>query len=111
MDDQVLYCRDCSREFIFTIGEQEFYASRSLTNPPGRCPDCRGARKAGGSGSKAQNSGAPQGSSGARVLYPAICAHCGNPTQVPFQPWPGRSIYCNDCYQQQLRGPQSQRTR
>jgi hypothetical protein len=32
LTDQTLYCRDCTRVFTFTIGEQEFYASRGLTN-------------------------------------------------------------------------------
>ncbi len=68
MVDQVLYCRDCSREFIFTIGEQEFYTSRNLTSPPGRCPDCRAARKASGNGNRAQNSVSLQGGGDARVL-------------------------------------------
>src|SRR2546428_8785812 len=43
--DQTLYCRDCNQEFVFTAGEQEFFASRGLTNSPSRCPSCRAARK------------------------------------------------------------------
>ena len=43
--DKTLVCRDCGQEFTFTAGEQEFYASRGLMNEPGRCPDCRRARK------------------------------------------------------------------
>ncbi|MBV9616240.1 MAG: zinc-ribbon domain-containing protein, partial [Ktedonobacteraceae bacterium] len=39
MTDQTLYCRDCNQEFTFTTGEQEFYASRGLTNSPSRCPE------------------------------------------------------------------------
>lgn len=45
MTDQILYCRDCNQEFTFITGEQEFYASRGLTNAPSRCPECRAARK------------------------------------------------------------------
>ena len=48
--DQTLYCRDCNSEFVFTVGEQEFYASRGLTNSPSRCPSCRAARKGQGGG-------------------------------------------------------------
>jgi len=48
--DQTLYCRDCNQEFVFTVGEQEFYASRGLTNSPSRCPSCRAARKGQGGG-------------------------------------------------------------
>ena len=43
--DRTLTCRDCGQQFAFTAGEQEFYQSRGLTNDPGRCPDCRSARK------------------------------------------------------------------
>ena len=46
--DKTLTCKDCSQEFIWTSGEQEFYASRGLQNPPGRCPADRAARRAGG---------------------------------------------------------------
>ena len=43
--DKNLTCRDCKREFPFTAGEQEFFASRGF-GQPSRCPDCRKANKA-----------------------------------------------------------------
>ena len=43
--DKILRCRDCGADFIFTAGEQEFYAMKGLMNEPGRCPACRGARR------------------------------------------------------------------
>lgn len=43
--DKVLVCRDCGKEFIFTAGEQEFYAEKGFSEPV-RCPECRAARKA-----------------------------------------------------------------
>ncbi|HVU66899.1 MAG TPA: zinc-ribbon domain containing protein [Ktedonobacteraceae bacterium] len=45
MEDQILYCRQCARMFIFTVGEQAFYARKQLIGPPGRCADCRLARR------------------------------------------------------------------
>ncbi|TCL53617.1 CxxC-x17-CxxC domain-containing protein [Allofournierella massiliensis] len=27
-EDKTLVCKDCGKEFVFTAGEQEFYASR-----------------------------------------------------------------------------------
>jgi len=39
--DKTLQCRDCGMEFVFTAGEQEFYAEKGFTNEPGRCNDCR----------------------------------------------------------------------
>ena len=33
--DKTLVCKDCGNEFVFTAGEQEFYAERaSRTSPP-----------------------------------------------------------------------------
>ena len=101
--DQTLYCRDCNQEFAFTVGEQEFYASRGLTNTPSRCPSCRAARKSQmgdrqGGGSYGSRSG---GSREARQMYTATCASCGNEAQVPFQPRGDKPVYCRDCFQAQ----------
>ncbi len=35
---------------------------------------------------------------GDRKMYDATCAECGQHCQVPFQPKPGRDIYCSDCF-------------
>jgi CxxC-x17-CxxC domain-containing protein len=98
MQDKTLTCRDCGREFSFTASEQEFYAQRGFTNEPGRCPECRAARKA------AQGGGARSGGYNARSdreMFPATCAECGKQTQVPFQPRTDRPVYCSDCYARQ----------
>ena len=55
MSDQNLTCTDCGKQFTFTESEQEFYQSKGFSTP-GRCPDCRAARKA------ARNSGSSYGS-------------------------------------------------
>ena len=39
--DKTLTCRDCNQPFVFTAGEQEFYAQKGFTNEPTRCGDCR----------------------------------------------------------------------
>ena len=44
-EDEKLICEDCGSEFIFTAGEQEFYAEKGLTNKPKRCPECRKLRR------------------------------------------------------------------
>jgi CxxC-x17-CxxC domain-containing protein len=44
--DRAMACLDCGQEFMFTAGEQEFYAQRGFTEAPKRCPSCRAARKA-----------------------------------------------------------------
>jgi CxxC-x17-CxxC domain-containing protein len=101
--DQTLYCRDCNQAFTFTVGEQEFYASRGLNNAPARCPECRAARKQADGGSRNSFSGRSGGfrERDARQMYSAICANCGSETQVPFQPRDERPVYCSDCYQSQ----------
>lgn len=43
--DKTIECRDCGQEFVFTAGEQEFYAEKGFTNEPVRCKACRQARK------------------------------------------------------------------
>ena len=94
VQDRNLTCRDCGSEFVFSASEQEFFAEKGFTNEPGRCPECRAARKnqnrgGGQSGYRRQD----------RQMYPAVCATCGKNTEVPFQPREDRPVYCRDCYQ------------
>lgn len=91
-EDKVLVCRDCGSEFIFSAGEQEFYAEKGFVNEPSRCPSCRAARR------QRINGDRPQ-----RELFPAICSQCGIETQVPFRPSGDKPVYCRECYQQ-LKG-------
>ena len=37
--DKTLKCKDCGKDFVFTAGEQEFYASRGFENEPQRCKE------------------------------------------------------------------------
>ncbi len=39
-EDKTLNCSDCNNAFIFTAGEQEFFAEREFTEPK-RCKECR----------------------------------------------------------------------
>jgi CxxC-x17-CxxC domain-containing protein len=104
--DRTLTCRDCGQQFAFTAGEQEFYQSRGLTNEPGRCPDCRAARKSqrgegGGGGGYAYSTGGGGGGYDRprREMFPATCSACGKETQVPFQPRGDKPVYCSDCFE------------
>ena len=45
MTDKTIVCKDCNEEFVFTVGEQEFYKEKGFDNEPVRCPSCRRARK------------------------------------------------------------------
>jgi CxxC-x17-CxxC domain-containing protein len=103
--DQTLRCRECGVDFVWTAGEQEFYASRGLTNAPSRCPDCRAARKAasGGPGGGMSRGGGGGGGGGggfrpAREMHEVVCAGCGGIAKVPFLPRGDRPVYCSDCF-------------
>ncbi len=90
--DKTLTCLDCGISFTFSASEQEFFASKGFTNEPGRCPDCRAARK--------QQRGGGYGGGGyrQRQMHPAVCASCGKDCEVPFEPRNGRPVYCSECY-------------
>jgi CxxC-x17-CxxC domain-containing protein len=96
--DRTLTCRDCGTIFVFTIGEQEFYAEKGFTNEPTRCPQCRRANKARrqGSGGGMDTGFAPRND---RPMYEATCSECGGIARVPFQPKADRPVYCNNCFQ------------
>ncbi len=81
--DIILVCIDCHREFIFTAGEQSFYADKGLLNEPRRCPDCRNRRR------QEREQG---------IEYPIICANCGREAIVTFVPREDRPVFCEDCY-------------
>ncbi len=100
--DKALICRDCGASFTFTAGEQTFYASRGLTNEPGRCPGCRTMRKAGatpfGDGYVHYGPFASFGGRTPRQMHPAVCGNCNQMTEVPFLPKGDRPVYCSDCF-------------
>lgn len=82
--DEKLICEDCGSEFVFTAGEQEFYAEKGLVNKPKRCPECRKSRR--------------QKQRAKRKMYDVTCSDCGCQTQVPFKPISGKEVYCKECY-------------
>lgn len=91
-EDKSLQCADCGAAFTFSAGEQEFFESKGYTNEPKRCPSCRQTRKAERYGDGGY------GSRGPRQMFPAVCAQCGEETEVPFEPREGRPVYCSNCY-------------
>lgn len=46
MEEKTLICQDCGQEFVFTVGEQEFYKEKGFDNDPKRCRECRDKKKA-----------------------------------------------------------------
>ena len=94
--DKVIKCRDCSEEFVFTIGEQNFYKDRGFQHEPTRCRRCRDDKKRQSGGLV---SASPISNSAPREFHDAVCSSCGQSTQVPFRPTPGKPVYCRDCFQ------------
>lgn len=45
LKDKVIVCKDCNKEFTFTVREQEFYIEKNFSEPL-RCKECRDKRKA-----------------------------------------------------------------
>ena len=82
--DKTLVCKECGNEFVFTAGEQEFYAEKGFENEPQRCKACRDARK--------QSTKAP------KEMFDAVCASCGAACKVPFRPLEDRPVYCSECF-------------
>lgn len=85
--DKIIVCKDCGQEFTFTAREQEFFAEKGFTNEPQRCKACRDARK-----------GISRNNGESRQMFDAVCAECGRPCKVPFQPREDRPVYCSDCF-------------
>ena len=67
---------------------------------PITCRDCY-RRDGGGKTAGAQ---AARTSSGDKVMYPATCAGCGQPTEVPFMPRGDKPVYCRDCFRARRNG-------
>ena len=95
LSDKTLTCTECGASFTFTVGEQEFFASKGYTNEPKRCPTCRDARR---SQQRGFGGGGGGGGQFAREMHPVVCAECGVETTVPFRPRGDRPVYCSDCF-------------
>lgn len=91
-NDRTLKCEDCSEEFVFTAGEQEFYSKKGFRNDPKRCNSCRSARKNSRDGRSSRQT--------PHQMYSAVCAKCHNPAEVPFDPIDGRPVYCSACFEE-----------
>jgi CxxC-x17-CxxC domain-containing protein len=94
--DKDLRCVDCGAEFVWTAGEQAFFAEKQLKHEPRRCRACKARREERQAGTRQPEE---------LVETEAVCSACGRTTTVPFRPGPGRPIYCRQCYQRRrMRG-------
>jgi CxxC-x17-CxxC domain-containing protein len=119
--DKTLTCQDCGAEFVFSAGEQAYYADNGLKHEPSRCPRCRrlnrprdateaekqrDAANLARSERRARKARAEQGgkvfatvTEGDRELYLVPCAQCGREARVPFQPRGSKPVLCQECFQ------------
>jgi CxxC-x17-CxxC domain-containing protein len=89
-EDKTLTCVDCGQSFVFTAGEQEFFAQKGFQNAPKRCKNCKATKRTGDR---------PGGGAGGRELFEVTCSACGQKTTVPFKPTSDRPVYCRTCFQ------------
>lgn len=82
-EGEKLNCKICGKEFIFSKGEQEFFAQKGLKNIPKTCPECREARR-----------------SGEDVKLNIKCEKCGK-TGVFRKKIEAKQILCAECYTKQ----------
>jgi CxxC-x17-CxxC domain-containing protein len=93
--DKNMVCADCQQSFVWTAGEQQFYAEKGFDTPPKRCKECKAKRAAG------PRSGGDR--SQARVQTTVKCSQCGKETTVPFKPSGDKPVYCKECFAQRRR--------
>ena len=83
--DKVLKCAECGAEFVFTAGEQIFFADKGFKNEPKRCKACK-AKRAEAAGGTQRRFRASETKTN--------CSQCGKETTVPFRPTQGRPVFC-----------------
>ncbi len=86
--DQTLTCRDCTKPFVFTARDQEFFAEKGFTNAPTRCKECRNLRKKPGAA----------GDPAAKILYKISCKKCGKVSEMATQPRKPGDVMCSECF-------------
>ena len=84
-EDITLTCRDCGEEFVFTAGEQQFYAEKGFKNQPKCCKACRDKKK--------------NAERGERQYFIATCSECGGEAKLTFRPSSDRPVYCSKCFE------------
>lgn len=87
LEDKILVCSDCGNRFIWTIGEQQFFISKGLTNAPKRCKPCSAKNK--------------ERIKEKHPSWAIICKNCGQKGEVSFQP-KSDDTYCSDCFKKML---------
>ncbi|TSC93190.1 MAG: hypothetical protein CEN89_200 [Candidatus Berkelbacteria bacterium Licking1014_7] len=87
--DKKISCRDCAKDFVWSIGEQKFFDKKGLKNPPSRCPECR----------KSFRDKMEKGELEAQIK----CSQCESVDKVPFAPRDPASVLCAECFEKKFR--------
>ncbi|MBY0547564.1 MAG: zinc-ribbon domain-containing protein [Candidatus Obscuribacterales bacterium] len=85
MSDRSLNCRKCGSRFLFSIGEQEYFQTKGLSNEPKKCPNCRVLCRVERDGKDVN------------TTTEVSCDQCGTATRVPFQPRGHKPVLCTLC--------------
>jgi len=105
--DQSINCRVCKKDFIFSVGEQQFYQGKGLSRP-GRCPPCSKSMKANivfptsipVVNAKASNPAAAA-VNGSEVPVVVVCRECSKQFEESPKYWADRGLYvpksCKAC--------------
>lgn len=94
LEDKTINCIDCSKDFIWSVGEQSFFRDKGLQNPPKRCKPCKQAKTERIEAViAAQHAGVKQ-----KIEVAVNCAKCNAHTTVPFYPSQGRPVFCRSCF-------------
>ena len=81
--DKEIICRDCGTAFVWSAGEQEFFAEKGLVNTPTRCPICRKKKEV---------------KHTFQTSYDIACAECGKKGQSPIKPPESKNILRQTCF-------------
>ena len=89
LTDKEIICKECGAAFMWSGGEQEFFAEKGLTNTPTRCPICRKKKDVKHS---------------FQTSYDIACAECGKKSQSPFKPADLQNVLCQECFDKKNQG-------
>ena len=85
--DKTLVCKDCGKEFMWTAGEQDFFAKKGFNNKPTRCKDCRKQNR-----TKVE-----------AEYYKIECTNCHQIGEAMFKPKdPEADIFCKKCFEEKV---------
>lgn len=87
LQDKTLVCKECGKDFTWTAGEQEFFASKGFRNKPTRCKDCR-----------KQNRQRVEAE-----YFKITCSNCKEVGEALFKPSnPDAEIFCKKCFEEKF---------